>query len=147
DKAVRVGGLIDPAEIHQSGWLHDRSVNPKGSHLSAGILPGPARKTQRRLARRAGIPGILEGEERVMITSPVIVEEVRAEVDGASESQQAQARRNSDWLQAHWSELLPQAFGKFLAVAGQQAFVADSLEEVVALAQATHPEDKGMLVE
>ena len=27
-----------------------------------------------------------------------------------------QAMRNSDWLQAHWADVLPQARGKFLAV-------------------------------
>jgi len=82
-----------------------------------------------------------------MITSPIIVEEIRTHENGTQESQHALAKRNSDWLQAHWSELLPHAFGKFLAVSGQQAFVADSLDEAVAQAQAAYPDDKGMLVE
>jgi hypothetical protein len=58
-----------------------------------------------------------------------------------------QFQRNSDWLQAHWPELLPQARGRFLAVAGQQAFLGDSVEEVLALAQAAHPQDKGVLTQ
>jgi hypothetical protein len=57
-----------------------------------------------------------------------------------------QAERNGDWLQSHWPEILPHGLGKFLAVAGQQAFLADSSEEAIALARAAHPEDKGMLV-
>jgi hypothetical protein len=56
------------------------------------------------------------------------------------------AKRNSDWLQAHWGDLLPQARGKFLAVAGQEAFLADTPEEAWAWAGAAHPEDDGAFV-
>lgn len=55
-------------------------------------------------------------------------------------------RRNSDWLEAHWGALLPEARGRFVAVAGQQAFVADSPEEATALARAAHPDDPGLLI-
>ena len=57
------------------------------------------------------------------------------------------AKRNSDWLQAHWGDLLPQAYGKFVAVAGQEAFVADTPEAAWAWAAATHPEDTEALVQ
>ena len=50
-----------------------------------------------------------------------------------------QSKRNLDWLQAHWDEVLPRVRGKYLAVAGQEAFVADTPEEAVALARAVHP--------
>lgn len=56
-------------------------------------------------------------------------------------------RRNGNWLQAHWDEVLPQARGKFLAVAGEEAFVADSPDEAWAIAEATHPDDDGVLVQ
>ncbi len=62
-----------------------------------------------------------------------------------SRSQRASARRNSDWLQAHWQELLPAAAGKFLAVAGQKAYLADSPTEAWALARSAHPDDDGIL--
>lgn len=55
--------------------------------------------------------------------------------------------RNSDWLEAHWGEVLPQARGKFLAVAGQEAFIADTPAEAWAWAKATHPEDNGAMVQ
>ena len=61
--------------------------------------------------------------------------------------QEEQARRNSAWLQSHWPDLLPQALGKFLAVAGEQAFLADTPEEAWRLAETAHPEDKGILVQ
>jgi hypothetical protein len=54
-------------------------------------------------------------------------------------------KRNSDWLQAHWPDLLPQARGKFLTVAGQEAFIADTPEESRAMARAPHPDDDGSL--
>ncbi|MBI3972718.1 MAG: hypothetical protein HY332_15690 [Chloroflexi bacterium] len=57
------------------------------------------------------------------------------------------ARRNGDWLQAHWDKVLPQARGRFLAVAGQEAFIADSPEEVGAMAATAHPEDDAVLVQ
>jgi hypothetical protein len=51
------------------------------------------------------------------------------------------ARRNSQWLQAHWADLLPQALGKHLAVAGEEAFIADTPQEAWAMAKQAHPED------
>ena len=73
------------------------------------------------------------------------------EVDDPAEIARARAqdermRRNSDWLQAHWGDVLPQARGRFLAVAGQEAFIADTPEEAQALAAAAHPDDNGMLL-
>jgi hypothetical protein len=55
-------------------------------------------------------------------------------------------RRNSDWLGSHWADVLPQARGKFLAVAGQEAFIAETSEEAWRLAEAAHPEDDGSFV-
>ena len=63
------------------------------------------------------------------------------------DAQDNRARRNGDWLQAHWSELLPNARGRFLAVAGQEAFLAQSAKEALSLARAAHPEDDGVIVE
>jgi hypothetical protein len=67
------------------------------------------------------------------------------DVTPQSRAQQQRAKRNSDWLQAHWSDLLPQARGKYLAVAGEEAFVADTPEEARAMAHAAHPDDDGAL--
>lgn len=60
--------------------------------------------------------------------------------------QQAQFHRNSEWLSSHWPEVLPNASGKFVAVAGQEAFVADDPLEAERLATAAHPDDKGVFV-
>ncbi len=60
-------------------------------------------------------------------------------------AQHHKAKRNTDWLQAHWSDLLPAARGKFVAVAGQEAFIADTAAEAWAQAARAHPEDDGAL--
>jgi len=72
------------------------------------------------------------------------------EVDDPAEvarcrAQDERARRNSDWLQSHWSDLLPRARGNFVVVAGQQAFIAETPEAAWALAREAHPEDNGAL--
>jgi len=60
-------------------------------------------------------------------------------------AQHERANRNDEWLQMHWGDVLPQARGKFLAVAGQEAFIADTFEEAWAKARAAHPDDDGAL--
>ena len=55
------------------------------------------------------------------------------------------AGRNSDWLETHWPDILPEALGKHLVIAGQEAFIADTSAEAWALAKAAHPEDEGAL--
>jgi hypothetical protein len=62
-------------------------------------------------------------------------------------AQDERHRRNSDWLQKHWADVLPQARGKFLAVAGQEPFIADTPEEAWAWVATTHPEDDGAMVQ
>jgi hypothetical protein len=57
------------------------------------------------------------------------------------------ARRNSQWLQAHWADLLPQAVGKYLVVAGEGAFIATGPKEAWALARQAHPEDDAATIQ
>jgi len=61
-------------------------------------------------------------------------------------AQDARHRRNSEWLQTHWVEVLPQARGKFLAVADREAFIADTPAEAWTWVYAMHPEDNGAFV-
>jgi hypothetical protein len=71
-----------------------------------------------------------------------------AEVTDAAELAKAKAQderfeRNWAWFEAHAAEIYAKHRGKCLCIAGQQLFVADSPEQVLALAQAAHPEDDG----
>ena len=73
-----------------------------------------------------------------------VIEEVTDPAEIARcRAQDERHKRNSDWLQAHWADLLPQARGKFLAVAGQQAYIADTPQEAWAKAKTAHPDDDG----
>jgi hypothetical protein len=85
------------------------------------------------------------GQEKGMSEPQFVIEEVTDPAEIARfRAQHQRFQRNCDWLQAHWADLLPQALGKFLAVAGQEAFLADTPEEAWALAEAAHPEDDGV---
>lgn len=76
------------------------------------------------------------------------VEEVNDPAESARfNSVYERLRLNANWLEAHWDALLPQAFGKFLAIAGQEAFISNSAEEAWNWAATKHPEDNGALVE
>lgn len=61
-------------------------------------------------------------------------------------AQSKRIARNSQWLEAHWSELSA-ARGRFIAIAGEEAFIADSDAEARALARTAHPDDDGVLVQ
>jgi hypothetical protein len=75
-----------------------------------------------------------------------VIEEVTDPIAVAPlQEQDERARRNEVWLQSHWSELLPRVRGRFIAVAGQEAFVADSQEEAWSKARAAHPKDDGVI--
>lgn len=76
-----------------------------------------------------------------------IIEEVSdAQETARVQAQDKRHQRNNEWLQAHWADVLPQARGKFLAVASQEAFIASTPEEAWAWVDATHPEDDGAIV-
>ena len=64
----------------------------------------------------------------------------------AMHAQQQRFRRNSDWLQAHISSVYARHRGKYICVAGDELFVADTTGEVVAQARAAHPDDNGLLL-
>lgn len=79
---------------------------------------------------------------------PLVLEEVTDPVEIAQiHSDLEQAKRNADWLETHWDDLLPAAFGKFIAVAGQEAHIADSPEEAWTWAGSAHSDDAGAFVE
>lgn len=82
-----------------------------------------------------------------MSDNHLVLDELHGPANAAQRRGREQARRNWDWLQAHWCELLPNAHGKFVAVADEQAFIADSLDAALAWIRAEHPDDDGHIVE
>lgn len=51
--------------------------------------------------------------------------------------------RNWAWFESHASEIYASHRGKCVCIAGEEIFVADTAEEVLASAMAAHPEDDG----
>lgn len=51
--------------------------------------------------------------------------------------------RNYQWLAAHWDDLLPACLGKYVAVANETPFLADTIEEALAWAKSQQPHDPG----
>jgi hypothetical protein len=78
---------------------------------------------------------------------PIVMEEVTDPEELAkARAQRERFDRNAAWLQAHASEVYPRYRGKCICIAGEDLFVADTPEEVMALASAAHPEDDGSFV-
>jgi hypothetical protein len=76
---------------------------------------------------------------------PALVMTVREITDpnerAALQAWRERADRNAAWLQAHASEVFPANRGRHICVAGEELFVADTVEEVLRLARAAHPDD------
>ncbi len=51
------------------------------------------------------------------------------------------ADRNAAWLHMHGSEVYPFHRGRFICIAGEELFVADSIHVVLRLARTAHPDD------
>jgi hypothetical protein len=63
-----------------------------------------------------------------------------------TKAQRERFRKNADWLQAHVPQVYAQHRGKFICVAGQELFVADTAPEAVAAARKAYPEEDGFLL-
>ncbi len=77
-------------------------------------------------------------------TCPFAVSIVTDEAELAkARAQDERFKKNIRWFEAHAAEFFPKYRGKILCVAGEELFVADSAEEVIAMARNAHPEDDG----
>ena len=78
--------------------------------------------------------------------APIIMEEVDPEELAKARAQRERFDRNTAWLQTHAAEIYPRYRGKCICIAGEELCVADTPGEVLALAQAAHPEDDGFFL-
>jgi hypothetical protein len=77
----------------------------------------------------------------------IVMEDVTDPAElAAAHAQREQFDRNAAWLQSQASEVYPKCRGKFICIAGEELFVADTPMEALAKATASHPEDKGRFV-
>jgi hypothetical protein len=56
-------------------------------------------------------------------------------------------QRNLAWMKAHASEVYSGHRGKYVCIAGEELFVAETPQQVRALANAAHPEDDGYFLQ
>jgi len=87
----------------------------------------------------------------IMMTDKHIPRIIMEEVTDPEELAQARAlderfARNSAWLQRHATEIYTQYRGKCICVAGEELFVADTPEEVLAQARTAHPKEKSSIL-
>jgi hypothetical protein len=84
----------------------------------------------------------------IAVRSPqlVMTEVTEPEENARIKAQRERFRKNSDWFQGHVPQVYAQHRGRFICVAGQELFVADTAPQVVATARKAHPEDDGLLL-
>ena len=76
--------------------------------------------------------------------SPIVMEELTDPAELAkARAQDERFARNWAWFEAHASEIYASHRGKCVCIAGEEIFVADTAQEVLASAMAAHPEDDG----
>ena len=74
----------------------------------------------------------------------VVMEDVTDPLELArARAQDERFNRNWAWFEGHAAEWYARHRGKCLCISGQELFVGDTTEEVLALASAAHPEDDG----
>ena len=75
---------------------------------------------------------------------PVLVEEETDPIEVArAQARHERFNRNWAWLEKHAADVYRHR-GKVIAIAGQELFVGDTTDEVLARAKAAHPEDDGL---
>src|SRR5688500_12420869 len=85
-------------------------------------------------------------EDARMFEPKLIIEDVDdPAITACARGQHGRCKCNSDWLQAHWADLLSQVRWKFVAVAVQEAFISATPVEAWRLARAAHPDDDGAI--
>ncbi|HZO27214.1 MAG TPA: hypothetical protein VFH48_14630 [Chloroflexota bacterium] len=60
-----------------------------------------------------------------------------------ADSQDERFGRNLAWFQEHGEEIVALYRGRWISIAGQEVFAADSAREAITLARAAYPEDDG----
>lgn len=144
-------GLLTPHSIESliREEVRRRADSPPsgaaGEVLEIVLPPATADQVEATFRHLLLPPRRVRGPEKLM--ELIVEENTDPAVLARNRARHERAMRNSRWLQAHWGDLPPGAIGKFVAVAGQEAFVADTASGAQALAEAAHPEDDAILVQ
>jgi hypothetical protein len=63
-----------------------------------------------------------------------------------ADAQWERLERNARWFESHASEIYATHRDRFICVAGQELFVAETWEEALAAAKAKYPQDDGRIL-
>ena|SRR5437762_2500250 len=86
-------------------------------------------------------------DSKVPVRNRLVMEQVTDPGELASaRARRERSDRNVAWLEAHASDIYAKHRGRCLCIAGEELFVADTPEEVLAQARAAHPEDDGLFL-
>ncbi len=78
--------------------------------------------------------------------TPLVMYEVTDPEELArANAQRERFAKNLAWLEPRVPQIYAQNRGKYIVVAGQELFVADSITEAIAQARKAHPDDDGFL--
>jgi hypothetical protein len=81
------------------------------------------------------------------LLNTIVMEEVTdLEELAKARAQDERFERNFRWFQEHAAEIFTRYRGQCIYIAGEELFAADTPEEVIAQANAAHPEDNGGFV-
>ena len=81
-------------------------------------------------------------------SQPIVMEEVSDPVEVLkARNRRAKFDRNFAWFSIHAPEVYERHRGRFICIAGEEVFAADTPEVAIALATAVHPEDEGKFVQ
>jgi hypothetical protein len=84
---------------------------------------------------------------QVMSANPLRIEyETDPAKNAEARVQMEQFRSNLKWMESHAAEVFRHR-GKIICIAGQELFVADTVEDVLARAKAANPNDGGMFTQ
>ena len=89
----------------------------------------------------------MEAAQKMVRQSAIVMEEVTdpGELNKAR-VQDERFERNFAWFQAHAKEIFAQNRGKYIGIAGQRLFIADTPDEIFAETKRAYPEDDGRFI-
>ena len=89
----------------------------------------------------------MEADQEMVRQSAIVMEEVTdpGELNKARVQDEG-FERNFAWFRAHANETFAQNRGKYIGIAGQRLFIADTPDEVFAETKRAYPEDDGRFI-
>jgi hypothetical protein len=123
-----------------------RTYVPIHPPRKAILLLGFSERAYHRDGRNGG-RSVIESQAKSWPVTPVVAFIESSPPDAARAAEQlVRAERNTTWFEAHAADIYRTHRDRFICVAGQELFVAETPEAVLAAAQTKHPDDDGRII-